>query len=244
MNGKWRIDQLMKLAVRALEQAPPAGQLSGRVRDVPDIRTIRYYTTIGLIDRPAEIRGRTAFYGPRHLRQLVAVKRLQAQGMSLVQIQESLTGVSSRKLDQLAELPLGFIEAALATNFEAIRGPREDATLPNLAAAPSPAGNRARFWSTLPDVASTSTSTISGRAGLLPQQLAVILPLDHGVSLVLEGVAPEQLNAEVVASLEPAVEVLCDTLARAGLSRRCNEVGTGQFDQLSKHEGDENESHD
>src|SRR5690348_15034744 len=53
------------------------GQASARVRDVPDVRTIRYYTTLGLIDRPAALRGRTALYGRRHLLQLVAIKRLQ-----------------------------------------------------------------------------------------------------------------------------------------------------------------------
>src|SRR5262245_32517001 len=99
MDAKWRIEQLMELAARALELAPNNGQVSGRVRDVPDVRTIRYYTTIGLIDRAAEMRGRTAFYGPKHLRQIVAIKRLQAQGMSLVQVQESLAGASAKKLD-------------------------------------------------------------------------------------------------------------------------------------------------
>ena len=108
MDGNWRIEELRELAARALELAPPEGQSSGRVRDVPDVRMIRYYTTIGLIDRAAEIRGRTAFYGPQHLRQLVAIKRLQAQGMTLVEIQGMLTGTSGKQLDQLAALPPGF----------------------------------------------------------------------------------------------------------------------------------------
>ena len=56
------------------------GQPSGRVRAVPDRRAIRCTSTIGLIDRPVAHRGRTALYGPRHLLQLVAVKRLQARG--------------------------------------------------------------------------------------------------------------------------------------------------------------------
>ena len=70
MSGKWRIEELRQWTAKSLELAPLAGQSSGRVRDVPDVRTIRYYTTIGLIDRADEIRGRTAFYGPKHLRQL------------------------------------------------------------------------------------------------------------------------------------------------------------------------------
>src|SRR5687767_4351749 len=99
MSGKWRIGKLMELAAQALSLAPSPGQSSGRVRDVPDVRMIRYYTTIGLMDRPAEMRGRTAFYGPQHLRQLVAIKRLQAQGMSLVEVQQSLAGAGAKKLD-------------------------------------------------------------------------------------------------------------------------------------------------
>ena len=55
------------------------GRPAARVRAVPDRRAIRWYTTIGLIDRPVAHRGRTALYGPRHLLQLVAVKRLQAR---------------------------------------------------------------------------------------------------------------------------------------------------------------------
>ena len=73
----WTIDELGSRVALALS-VDYDGQASGRVRDVPDRRTIRYYTTLGLIDRPA-LRGRTALYGRRHLLQLVAIKRLQAQ---------------------------------------------------------------------------------------------------------------------------------------------------------------------
>jgi hypothetical protein len=46
--------------------ADDAGPDNRRIRAVPDERAIRYYTTLGLLDRPA-LTGRTAFYGPRHL---------------------------------------------------------------------------------------------------------------------------------------------------------------------------------
>ena len=72
------------------------------MRNVPDLRTIRYYTTLGLIDRPAEMRGRTALYSRRHLLQLVAIKRLQARGLSLAQVQEQLLGASDAMLGRLA----------------------------------------------------------------------------------------------------------------------------------------------
>ena len=82
------------------------GQPSGRVRAVPDRRAIRWYTTIGLIDRPVAHRGRTALYGPRHLLQLVAVKRLQARGLPLVAIQQELAGATDNQLARVARLPL------------------------------------------------------------------------------------------------------------------------------------------
>ena len=82
-----------------------AGSGSERTRDVPDARTIRYYTTLGLLDRPESYRGRTALYGRRHLAQLVAIKRLQARGNTLSQIQTQLLGISPAQLERLANIP-------------------------------------------------------------------------------------------------------------------------------------------
>src|SRR5262245_42448168 len=100
----WTLDQLVARVALALS-VDYEGQSSGRVRDVPDRRTIRYYTTLGLIDRPAEMRGRTALYGVRHLLQLVAIKRLQARGLSLAELQQRLMGRSNAALQALARLP-------------------------------------------------------------------------------------------------------------------------------------------
>lgn len=82
-----------------------AGSGSERTRDVPDARTIRYYTTLGLLDRPESYRGRTALYARRHLVQLVAIKRLQAKGNTLSQIQTQLLGISPAQLEKLANIP-------------------------------------------------------------------------------------------------------------------------------------------
>jgi DNA-binding transcriptional MerR regulator len=81
------------------------GQPSGRVRELPNGRTIRWYTTIGLVDRPAEMHGRTAMYTRRHLLQLVAVKRLQAAGRALTDIQRELLGVNEETLEAIARVP-------------------------------------------------------------------------------------------------------------------------------------------
>jgi DNA-binding transcriptional MerR regulator len=101
---RWTLDELAERVETALG-VDYHGQASGRVRPVPDRRAIRWYTTIGLIDRPAGHRGRTALYGPRHLLQLVAVKRLQASGLPLVSIQQELAGASDTQLARVARLP-------------------------------------------------------------------------------------------------------------------------------------------
>ncbi len=101
---RWTLDELCEQAAQALARDAPA-PLDGRVREVPDRRTLRYYTTLGLLDRPAEMRGRTAYYAQRHLWQLLAIKRLQACGQTLVQIQQALLGLSEEELRRLANMP-------------------------------------------------------------------------------------------------------------------------------------------
>ena len=61
----------------SINYAPPR---NGQIRALPNARALRYYTSLGLIDRPALMRGRTALYGRRHLLQVVAIKRLQESG--------------------------------------------------------------------------------------------------------------------------------------------------------------------
>lgn len=100
----WTIDELGAEAALALASGY-SGQDNGQVRDIPDLRTIRYYTTLGLIDRPAAMRGRTALYGRRHLLQLVAIKRLQARGRTLAELQHELVGLTDAELARLAKLP-------------------------------------------------------------------------------------------------------------------------------------------
>ncbi len=97
----WPIDVLGERVKSALGEGY-SGVANGRVRDVPDARTIRYYTTLGLLDRPSGWRGRTALYGKRHLLQIVAIKRLQARGLSLAEIQRRLPGLSDEALEAVA----------------------------------------------------------------------------------------------------------------------------------------------
>lgn len=80
----WTLSELTAEVARHMALLPVPG--NGQVRAVPDERNIRYYTTLGLLDKPLAMRGRTALYGVRHAAQVVAIKRMQAAGKSLAQI--------------------------------------------------------------------------------------------------------------------------------------------------------------
>lgn len=190
----WRLDELSSRVERALSVGyRPAS--SGRVRAVPDRRTIRYYTTLGLLDRPAEMRGRTAYYGQRHLLQLVAIKRLQAEGLSLAQVQQGLTGLDADALAEVAQLP---------------------DELPDTETAP----RRPDFWAAAP--AELDAATTSAAASPPPAPAAAPLA---GIELAPEATlllrcARGDLNTEDLQALQAAAQPLLEALARRGLLSR------------------------
>jgi DNA-binding transcriptional MerR regulator len=110
MEESWTILELAEIAAEALAAAEPTGpptdagpaRANGRVREVPNERLVRWYVTVGLVDPPLSRRGRVARYGRRHLLQLVAVKRRQAEGRSLAEIQAELTGATDEALAAVA----------------------------------------------------------------------------------------------------------------------------------------------
>jgi len=96
------LEELCREASRRLREAGLAEAADGRVSPEPDARTVRYYGTLGLVDRP-RIEGQRAVYGRRQLLQLLAVKALQARGggLKLAEIQARLYGRSERELEGL-----------------------------------------------------------------------------------------------------------------------------------------------
>src|SRR6476659_3028019 len=103
-NASWTIEELATEVAQTLKDANFGGQPTKRISEIPDTRAIRYYTTLGIFARPAAMRGRTALYGPRHLLQLVAIKRLQAAGDSLQVIQRKMLTASAKDLLEWAAL--------------------------------------------------------------------------------------------------------------------------------------------
>ncbi len=170
----------------------------GRARELPDARTIRYYTTLGLLDRPAELRGRTAYYGRRHLAQLVAIKRLQAEGLTLAEVQERLLGLTPRRLFALADLP----------------APGAPAPLASPAPPASPVKKPARrFWEQPP--APRSVPPAAPAPVVSPAALSVGVALGEGVQLIFAPARP--LRAADLSALHAAAAPLLAALAARGL---------------------------
>ncbi|POM25793.1 hypothetical protein BTM25_01760 [Actinomadura rubteroloni] len=157
MDETWTIRELADHAAAKLA-ASASEQVNGRVRDLPNERLIRWYTTIGLLDPPLGRRGRVALYGRRHLLQLLAVKRRQAQGRTIAEIQLELAGATDATLERVA-------------------GAAADAE------PDAPPAERERFWAARPDIsfgvpATLDTSPALVRGVRLVPGLTVLLEVE------------------------------------------------------------------
>lgn len=193
----WRLDELVQRSQRLLVLLPAGAGESRRVRWQPDARLVRYYTTLGLLDRPAELRGRTAYYRDRHLLQLLAIKTLQARGLSLQAVQAQLAGQPDSALaaliglptDWAARLPAGEVESAenrpLAT---------ESRIAEPVTAAPT------RFWERTPSPAMPPSESAAATAtDPVTELLAVTLA--PGARLLLDRRRYPELDDRLEAAL-------------------------------------------
>src|SRR5438477_13128149 len=97
------LDELSnRVAGELAERGLLGAATDARVSAAPDSRTVRYYSTLGLLDRP-RIENRQARYGQRHLLQLLAIKVLQSLDLPLARIQELMYGRSDAELQQLID---------------------------------------------------------------------------------------------------------------------------------------------
>jgi DNA-binding transcriptional MerR regulator len=212
MEGPWTILELTELAADALAAGRGSGSGSGSVRangrgrDVPNERLVRWYVTVGLVDPPLSRRGRVAQYGRRHLLQLVAVKRRQAEGRSLAEIQAELSGATDETLAAVAQVP------------EALATPE----------APGPA--RDRFW------ARPSSQREADTAGRAEERgadgtggIVQGVRLARGVTLLLEGggrgPGPEDVTAIVNAARALLAELASRNLCEPGSERLADAPG-------------------
>jgi len=213
MVGMWTIDELVERVGVALAAEYP-GAPNGRVRDVPDRRAVRWYATTGLVDRPSAMRGRTALYEARHLLQLVAVKRLQADGRTLAEIQSELAGATDVRLAAIARVPEGLLaggEHALGgaprARFWATppaAGPAlgsgtPAATSPSPTAAPNSATSKTPS-TPVPDAADVDTALVPALLG------GIVLP--GGVVLLVPGSPSPADRVDIAFAAQPLLDLL------------------------------------
>jgi len=203
---RWTLGELCARVALALSRGYD-GQSNGQVRDIPDARTIRYYTALGLVGRPAAMRGRTALYGRRHLLELVAVKRLQARGLPLSRIQGEIAGLPDRSLERVAAIPAG-VEEELARDGAGEAGEE-----------PAPA-RASSFWKDPPAVPAAAGPARHEAAGLPAGETARIrtvriIDLAPGAGIVLDGARPvASIDLE---ALREAAAPLLEVLKSRGL---------------------------
>jgi DNA-binding transcriptional MerR regulator len=98
----WTLEDLSSLAEERLARLGLLDALpDGRVARAADPRTVRYYQSLGILDKPLSYEGHKARYGPRHLLQLLSVKALQRLRLPLAEIQERLYGRTDTELEAI-----------------------------------------------------------------------------------------------------------------------------------------------
>jgi len=201
---------------------------------VPNERLVRWYVTVGLVDPPLSRRGRVAQYGRRHLLQLVAVKRRQAEGRSLAEIQAELAGATDEKLAAVARVlgtPAAPEARAVPERFWARQPGRTERPAREPAAAERAAEERAGAERAAAERAAEERAAEEGTGrpvaaarGGAADRGAVVAPgglvrgvrLAPGVTLLLDG-AGRELGPDDVLEILNAAGPLLEELARRRL---------------------------
>jgi DNA-binding transcriptional MerR regulator len=105
-ESTYSLEGLVRMVQGILERTQSA-QPDARVAEIPDARTLRYYQTTGLMDKPLRYEGRRAIYGYRHLLQALSIKLLQGQGYRLTQIQGALSSADRATLERVVVERMG-----------------------------------------------------------------------------------------------------------------------------------------
>lgn len=166
----WTLKALVAQVALALEHMS-LDQDSGRVSDIPSARTIRYYTTHGLMDKPLGFKGRTALYGAKHLLQIIAIKRLQTLGLTLGEIQDRLAGLDEAALQEVARLPEA-LQATGVMEASAAQDTKQEASAP--------------FWERLPAQVNLEQEDVEPAQEAMPAGFVQGVQLTEQVTLMLQ----------------------------------------------------------
>jgi DNA-binding transcriptional MerR regulator len=88
-------------AATAVLRSSGTSQEKGTVAEFPNERTIRFYLGEGLIGQPREKRGATSVFGYEHLLALLAIKKLQSDGLPISVIKTLIEGKSVPQLEAI-----------------------------------------------------------------------------------------------------------------------------------------------
>jgi DNA-binding transcriptional MerR regulator len=174
----WTLPELVAEVSQQIAALP--APKNGQVRAVPDERTIRYYQTIGLLDRPAAMRGRTALYNLRHVAQVVAIKRLQAGGRSLAEIQALWPTLDDQTLTRMSGLVVDAHPAPKPTRSDFWKRAPAPASS-SLAASASPGASS--MSSRAAGAAPRTSAALEVRVELAPHIVLLLTPPDDGVAV-------------------------------------------------------------
>ncbi|HEY1555896.1 MAG TPA: MerR family transcriptional regulator [Kofleriaceae bacterium] len=188
----WTLPELVAEAARRIAALP--APKNGQVRAVPDERTIRYYAALGLLDRPAAMKGRVGLYGARHLAQVVAIKRLQSSGKSLAEIEALWPTLDDGSLSRMTGVAIEKRSTGARAEFWK-KGPRA-----------SDLGPRT------PDAEGPKSEVRSPRSEVPLLSIQARLELAPGVTLLLA--PPPHLSPSDLRAIRAAAEPLIAELAR------------------------------
>lgn len=76
-------------------------QEKGTVAEYPNERTVRYYLAEGLLPQPIEKRGLTSVFGHEHILTLLAIKKLQSDGLPISVIKTLIAGKAAAELETI-----------------------------------------------------------------------------------------------------------------------------------------------
>ncbi|MGD7704763.1 hypothetical protein [Microlunatus sp. Y2014] len=176
----WTLDEFVAAVAAALR---PRG-----LQGAPDRRTVRYYATVGVIDKPHQ-RGREVRYDDRHLSQVVDTKERQARGERLADIARERAGDVAG--NGATAVSTGSVKHDFNTNSS---------------------GTGGAFWEAQPHLTPTRPPGPDREPGWHPRTVWELAP---GVELHLPG--PRPTDTEIT-RLRDAAEPLRRTLAAMGLT--------------------------
>ena len=94
------VKELADAAEELLREIGPS-QERGTVAEYPNERTVRYYISEGLLPEPMGKAGSASIFGYEHLVTLVAIKKLQSEGLPISVIKGVIEGRSIEQLEGL-----------------------------------------------------------------------------------------------------------------------------------------------